>query len=92
VSQDLVVPPEIASDKGVLKGTVILTQEFQRMPTSVNGGAKMTCAPQLMLGFRGDGFPPAPAVQPPAARANERKGDRNLIQIRGLGGAAVALR
>jgi FtsP/CotA-like multicopper oxidase with cupredoxin domain len=66
VSQDLVMPPEIASDKGVLKGTVILTQEFQRMPTSVNGGTTMTCAPQLVRVFRGDGFPPAPAAQPPA--------------------------
>ena len=61
------MPPEIVSDKRVLKGTVILTQEDQRMPTSVNGGAiEMTCAPQLVRVFRGDGFPPAPAAQPPA--------------------------
>jgi FtsP/CotA-like multicopper oxidase with cupredoxin domain len=66
VSQDLVMPPEITSDKGVLKGTVILTQEFERMPTSVKGGAKMTCAPQLVRVFRGDGLPPVPAAQPPA--------------------------
>jgi FtsP/CotA-like multicopper oxidase with cupredoxin domain len=66
VSQDLVMPPEIASDKGVLKGRVNLTQEDQRMPTSVNGGAKMTCAPQLVRVFRGDGLPQAPAARPPA--------------------------
>jgi FtsP/CotA-like multicopper oxidase with cupredoxin domain len=66
VSQDLVMPPEIASDKGVLEGTVILTQEDQRMPTSVNGGATMTCAAELVRVFRRDGFPPAPAAQPPA--------------------------
>jgi FtsP/CotA-like multicopper oxidase with cupredoxin domain len=67
VSQDLVMPPEIVSDKGVLKGTVILTQEDQRMPTSDDGGAtQMTCAPQLVRVFRGDGLPPAPPAQPEA--------------------------
>jgi FtsP/CotA-like multicopper oxidase with cupredoxin domain len=58
--------PEIASDQGVLKGTVILTQEFQRMATSVNGGVTVTCVPQLVRVFRGDGFPSAPVAQPPA--------------------------
>ena len=65
VSQDLVMPPEIRSANGVLKGTVILTQEFQRIATSTGGGTP-TCAPQLVRVFRADGAPPAPVAQPPA--------------------------
>jgi FtsP/CotA-like multicopper oxidase with cupredoxin domain len=64
VSQDLVVPPEIRSDKGVLKGTVILTQEFQRIATSTGGGTP-TCVPQLVRAFRANGAPPAPSALPP---------------------------
>jgi FtsP/CotA-like multicopper oxidase with cupredoxin domain len=64
VSQDLVMPPELVSAGGILKGTVNLTEEFQRLPTSVAG--VVTCAPQLVRIFRGEGLPPAPPAQPPA--------------------------
>ncbi len=68
VSQDLVMPPEIVSSGGILSGTITLTEEHQRMPTSVTtpGGATVTCAPQLVRIFRSDGPQPPPA-QPPAA-------------------------
>jgi hypothetical protein len=68
VSQDLVMPPEIVSSGGILSGTITLTEEHQRMPTSVTtpGGATVTCAPQLVRVFRSDGPQPPPA-QPPAA-------------------------
>ena len=66
ISQDLVMPPEIRSESGVLKGAVTLTQEFQRIPTSTGGGTSVTCAPQLVRAFRRVDTPPAPPAQPPA--------------------------
>ena len=56
-------PPELISSDGILKGTVILTDEFQRIPTSING--KVTCAPQLVRNFRGEGLAAAPSAMPP---------------------------
>ena len=66
ISQDLVMPPEIRSENGILNGAVTLTQEFQRIPTSMGGGASVTCAPQLVRAFRKADTPPAPPAQPPA--------------------------
>jgi FtsP/CotA-like multicopper oxidase with cupredoxin domain len=56
-------PPEIVSSDGILKGTVILTEEHQRLPTSING--TMTCAPQLVRNFRGEGLAALPSALPP---------------------------
>jgi len=62
-SQNLVMPPEIVSTGGILKGMINLTEEFQRMPRSKDG--KVTCAPQLVRIFQGEGLPPAPPAQKP---------------------------
>lgn len=61
--QPFVMPPELVSANGVLRGTVTLTEEFQRMPTSLSGS--VTCQPQLVRVFRGEGLPPAPPAQKP---------------------------
>jgi FtsP/CotA-like multicopper oxidase with cupredoxin domain len=67
--QDFLNPPELVTSNGVLKGTIFLTEEAQRLPTSTGG--KLSCAPQLVRNFRrGDASPdeaplaPSPA-QPP---------------------------
>jgi FtsP/CotA-like multicopper oxidase with cupredoxin domain len=60
-----VMPPEIASSGGILRGTINLSEQFIRLPSSVGGVA--TCAPQLVRTFQGAGLPPSPSVQPPAA-------------------------
>jgi len=62
--QDLVMPPELVSSGGVLKGTINLAEDFVRMPTSLAGA--VTCAPQLVRTFRGQGLPPSPPAQPAA--------------------------
>jgi len=67
VSQDLLRPPEIVSENGVLKGTVIVTDESQRIVTSINGGASIKCVPQTVRAFRGEGLPKPPPAQPPAS-------------------------
>ena len=59
----LVVPPEIVSSGGILAGTINLTEQFIRLPTSLNGA--VTCAPQLVRIFQGSGLPPSPSAQPP---------------------------
>jgi FtsP/CotA-like multicopper oxidase with cupredoxin domain len=54
----LIMPPEIVSSGGVLKGIVTLTEEFQRLPP-IAGVTK--CAQQLIRAFRA-GIPlPAPS-------------------------------
>jgi FtsP/CotA-like multicopper oxidase with cupredoxin domain len=66
--QSLVNPPELASTNGILKGTIVLTVEDQRVPQSANG--TVTCAQQQVRSFRGEdsrGEPlsPMPQAQPP---------------------------
>ena len=71
ISQPLIMPPEIMrndQDK-VLKGTIILSEEFQRMPTSAAGS--VTCAPQIVRMFRAAGAPPTPPAQKPAQGMND---------------------
>jgi FtsP/CotA-like multicopper oxidase with cupredoxin domain len=58
--RDFVMPPEIVSSGGVLKGTVTLTEELQLMPKS--GSADKTCAQQTVRVFRNQGDIPPPAV------------------------------
>lgn len=43
-------PPEIRTANGVLKGTIFLNDEQQRLPTSVSGN--ITCSPQRVRNFR----------------------------------------
>ena len=52
------MPPEIKSSDGVLKGTVTLADEFQRMPPT-NAGNK-NCPQQLVRVYRPGLPPPAP--------------------------------
>jgi FtsP/CotA-like multicopper oxidase with cupredoxin domain len=66
-SQDFIQPPEIAyGPDHVLRGTVNLVEQAQRIPSSVAGGP-ITCAPQLVRVFQGEGLPPAPPAQKPVA-------------------------
>src|SRR6266566_4505355 len=62
-SQQFLMPPELTSKNGILKGTIILLEEDQRLPLSVDG--KVKCAPQLVRVFRGEGLPAPPAADPP---------------------------
>jgi FtsP/CotA-like multicopper oxidase with cupredoxin domain len=69
--QDLVKVPEIVSQDGILRGTILLSDEQQRLafkqpPTKMPGeaGATTRCAPQYVRVFRGIG-----AVPPPPAKA-----------------------
>jgi FtsP/CotA-like multicopper oxidase with cupredoxin domain len=89
-SQPLILPPEIVRDAqtNVLSGTIILSEEFQRFPTSTKGKT-VTCAPQLVRMFRADPSPPTPAAKPQAQGMNDpipgptlraRVGD--LVQLR----------
>jgi FtsP/CotA-like multicopper oxidase with cupredoxin domain len=68
VSQDLVMPPEFvfSPSDNVLRGTINLIDQFQRLPSSSGGGA-VTCAPQLVRVFQGEGLPPTPPAQKPLA-------------------------
>jgi FtsP/CotA-like multicopper oxidase with cupredoxin domain len=78
--QDLTMPPEIRSSDGVLKGTITLTEEFQRLPPTAAGNKN--CPQQLVRVYR-PGLPPqAPnellnPVPGPTLRA--RLGD--LVQL-----------
>jgi FtsP/CotA-like multicopper oxidase with cupredoxin domain len=56
--QDLVLPPEISSSDGVLKGDITLAEEFQRLPPTAVGNT--SCPQQLMRGYRPGQPPPAP--------------------------------
>src|SRR4029077_19497896 len=59
-----VMPPVIsasAPDEASIN-TINLTEDFQRLPTSLSG--TVTCAPQLLRLFRADGTPPPPAATP----------------------------
>lgn len=71
-SQPLIMPPEIVRDAAnkVLKGTIILSEEFQRLPTSTKG-KNVTCAPQIVRTFRADGAPPTPPAQKPVQGYND---------------------
>ena len=57
-----VMPPEIVSSGGILRGTLNLTEQFQRLPSTFGG----PCNPQLVRIFQGIGLPPSPNAQPPA--------------------------
>ena len=57
-----VMPPEIVSSNGILRGTLNLTEQFQRLPSTFGG----PCNPQLVRVFQGAGLPPSPTAQPPA--------------------------
>jgi FtsP/CotA-like multicopper oxidase with cupredoxin domain len=59
--QDLIMPPEIVSSGGVLKGIVTLTEEFQRLPPAAGS---TNCAQQLLRAFR-PGNPPLPPPDAP---------------------------
>ena len=66
--QPFVMPPEIVTQDGILKGSIILREEDQRLPESFNGTVE--CAPQLVRNFRGkdrqgESLDPMPAAQPP---------------------------
>jgi FtsP/CotA-like multicopper oxidase with cupredoxin domain len=70
--QDLIMPPEIVSSGGVLKGIVTLTEEFQRLPPVA--AADKSCAQQLLRAFRcsvlrgecdRSGIPPLPPPDAP---------------------------
>ena len=84
--EDLIRPPEFVSYGGVLKGTIKLVAESERMLVSSGGTA--TCAPQLVRVFRGDGLATPPEGQPananlpdpyPGPTLRARLGD--LVQI-----------
>lgn len=89
-SQPLIMPPEIVrnAQDNVLRGTIILSEEFQRFPTS-SKGTNVTCAPQIVRMFRAEGAQPTPPANPPAQGMNDpipgptlraRVGD--LVQLR----------
>jgi FtsP/CotA-like multicopper oxidase with cupredoxin domain len=89
-SQPLIMPPEIVRDArdNVLRGTIVLSEEFQRFPTSTKG-KNVTCAPQIVRMFRADPSPATPPARPPAQGMNDpipgptlraRVGD--LVQLR----------
>ena len=63
-SQELIKPPEFQSSNGILKGTIVLTQEFQRLPISENG-VVIHCSQQLVRVFRGEGLPMATKAKVP---------------------------
>jgi len=62
-SPPFVMPSEIVSSGGILKGTINLTDQQQRLPKSVAGA--VTCAPQIVRIFQAEGAPaPPPAPKP----------------------------
>jgi len=66
-SPPFVMPPEIVSSAGpsggVLKGTINLIDQQQRLPKSI--GSAVTCAPQIVRIFQAEGAPaPPPAPKP----------------------------
>jgi FtsP/CotA-like multicopper oxidase with cupredoxin domain len=68
--QPFVMPPEIVTQDGILKGSIILREEDQRLPESFTFNGTVECAPQLVRNFRGENrwgesLPPMPAAQPP---------------------------
>ena len=65
LDQDLVMPPEIVSSRGVLSGTILLTEEHQRLPGKTTAGGDPTCVQQLVRVFRGNGLPLPLGAQPP---------------------------
>ncbi len=56
-NQDLVMPPEFVASAGILRGTITLTEEFQRLPGKTTAGGDPTCVQQLVRVFRGNGLP-----------------------------------
>src|SRR5712671_917997 len=68
-----VMPPEISSSGGVLKGTITLTEQMQRVPTSVGGGAT-TCAPQWVRVFQRGNVTPLPSTAPTPAAVDPMPG------------------
>jgi FtsP/CotA-like multicopper oxidase with cupredoxin domain len=77
---DLIMPPEIVSSGGVLKGIVTLTEEFQRLPPTAAGSTN--CAQQLLRAFR-PGIPlPAPnALLDPVPGPTLRAKVGELVQL-----------
>src|SRR5258708_7366127 len=75
LQQDLVKIPELVSRDGILRGTVLLSDQQQRLafrlpPAKKPGeaGATTKCAPQYVRVFRGiDAVPPPPANAGPYA-------------------------
>lgn len=61
-SPPFVMPAEIVSSGGILKGTINLTDQQQRLPKSIKG--TVTCAPQIVRIFQAEGAP----AQPPAPK------------------------
>jgi hypothetical protein len=48
--QELISPPEIVSANGILKGSIYLVAEQQRLPLLVDGTGN--CVPQIVRNFR----------------------------------------
>ena len=59
-SQDLVMPPEFVSENGILRGTINLTQAYQRL--DIGSG---NCTGAWLRIFRGEGLRDAPAAEQP---------------------------
>ena len=95
VSQPLVRPPEFVSSGGILEGTIKLTEEHQRLPTSPVGGA-VTCKNPLVRVFKGvradgkdlESAPPAQKPNPnlpdpiPGPTLRARVGDLVATEVR----------
>ena len=62
--QDLILPPNLPVSASNTPSVLAVTEEFQRIPTSVGGA--VTCTQQLVRVFQGAGLPPAPSATPPA--------------------------
>jgi len=81
-----VMPPEIVSSGGILSGTLILSEEFQRLPPA--SATATECQGELLRSVRGEGLPPSPAAEPadpdfidpiPAPTLRARVGD--IVQL-----------
>ena len=84
-------PPELVSSDGMLRGTIVLTEEEQRLITSMDGTA--TCAPQLVRNFRGENVrgerlaamrpaqPPNPNLRDPEPGPTLRARVGDLVQL-----------
>lgn len=68
-----VMPSEIASANGILKGTITLTEQMQRVPTSAGGGTP-TCTPQWMRVFQSGNVTPTPSTVQPTGTVDPTPG------------------
>lgn len=62
--QELLRMPEIVSSGGILTGTILLTDEQQRLQVSQRGGTSKRCAPQWLRVFRAAGADSSPKFKP----------------------------